>query len=119
MLNSNSEEGEVADGSSVTSEGKQGSKFSKLNGKYFSSPQKSRKDISLKNEESFESIEKIRSGDGKGDIPSGRSLGFFKNIKKRLQIRKLMPSKSKQKVGDLKLVLLILVLVHFSIKFQR
>ncbi|XP_033211771.1 uncharacterized protein LOC117169476 [Belonocnema kinseyi] len=98
MLNSNSAESEVADGSCETSQGKQSSKFSRLNGKYFSFPSKSRKDVSLKNEENLESIEKIRSGDGRDEIPSGRSPGFFKNIKKRLQIRKLVPSRSKQKV---------------------
>lgn len=116
MLNSNSAESEVADGSCETSEGKQSSKFSKLNGKYFSFPLKSRKDVSLKNEENLESIEKIRSGDGRDEIPSGRSPGFFKNIKKRLQIRKLMPSKSKQKVGEY-ISLLIVILLHFPIFF--
>ena len=94
MFDPNTEKTAVADGSSVTTEVKQDLK---LSGKYFSFLVKSRKNVSLKNEENYDSAERLRSSEDI-DLPAGRNIGFFKNIKRILQVRKLTPCKSKQKV---------------------
>lgn len=87
MLNSNSEETPISVGSSVNGN----SKISKLTGKYFHFHLKNRKESSSKLEENCESI--------KNEPSSGRNSDFLKNLKKKLQFKKLMPSKSRQRVS--------------------
>lgn len=86
MLNSNSEETPISVGSSVNGN----SKISKLTGKYFNFHLKNRKESSSKLEENCESI--------KNEPSSGRNSDFLKNLKKKLQFKKLMPSKSRQRI---------------------
>lgn len=93
MLNSNLEE--ISVGSSVTGN----SKISKLTGKYFNIHLKSRKESSSKIEENFEANEKMKI-EGKCESPA-RNSDFLRNLKKKLQFRKFMPTKSRQKVSEI------------------
>lgn len=94
MLNSNSEETPLSVGSSVTGN----TKISKITGKYFNFYLKNRKESSSKIEENCESTEKNRN-ERKAESPSERNSEFLKNLKKKLQFRKLMPTKSRQRVS--------------------